>query len=216
MDERPIQVDVASVINLSGGERTVWFFLWRQLSRGRRMPSGLSHETRPAKYPPVRAGEMDHPKYSGSVQIQTQSTMTTSKEQRMSEVHMNRMSWQEYGACDAIQGARFSAGGALEQHGPHLPLGTDALLATAIAAAAGRAHRAASWPGTGLWLQVAAQVWRRTAFPRHHQPRRGDSHRAGQRYGPGVREATAGAGGAGQWPLRESVFMIEGIDSGAA
>jgi creatinine amidohydrolase len=52
----------------------------------------------------------------------------------MSEVHMNRMSWQQY--RDRVTEAPvFLPVGALEQHGPHLPLGTDALLATAIAAA---------------------------------------------------------------------------------
>jgi len=58
----------------------------------------------------------------------------------MSEVHMNRMSWQQY--RDRVTLARapvFLPVGALEQHGPHLPLGTDALLATAIAAQAAAA-----------------------------------------------------------------------------
>lgn len=53
----------------------------------------------------------------------------------MSEVHMNRMNWQHY--RDRVTQGRapvFLPVGALEQHGPHLPLGTDALLATAIAA----------------------------------------------------------------------------------
>ena len=52
----------------------------------------------------------------------------------MSEVHMNRMSWQQY-RDRVTQAPVFLPVGALEQHGPHLPLGTDALLATAIAAA---------------------------------------------------------------------------------
>jgi creatinine amidohydrolase len=53
----------------------------------------------------------------------------------MSEVHMNRMSWQHY--RERLPKAPvFLPIGALEQHGPHLPLGTDALLATAIAAGA--------------------------------------------------------------------------------
>jgi creatinine amidohydrolase len=56
----------------------------------------------------------------------------------MSEVHMNRMSWQQY--RDRLAEAPvFLPIGALEQHGPHLPLGTDALLATAIATAAAAA-----------------------------------------------------------------------------
>ncbi len=53
----------------------------------------------------------------------------------MSEVHMNRMSWPQY--RERITGAKAPVllpVGALEQHGPHLPLGTDALLATSIAA----------------------------------------------------------------------------------
>ncbi len=55
----------------------------------------------------------------------------------MTEVHMNRMSWTQY--RDRIVGDRapvFLPVGALEQHGPHLPLGTDALLASDIAAGA--------------------------------------------------------------------------------
>lgn len=58
----------------------------------------------------------------------------------MSEVHMNRMSWQQY--RDRVTTGKapvFLPVGALEQHGPHLPLGTDALLATAIAAHAAAA-----------------------------------------------------------------------------
>ena len=53
----------------------------------------------------------------------------------MTQVHMNRMSWTHY--RDRIARDRppvFLPVGALEQHGPHLPLGTDALLASAIAA----------------------------------------------------------------------------------
>ena len=55
----------------------------------------------------------------------------------MTEVHMNRMSWTQY--RDRIVRDRapvFLPVGALEQHGPHLPLGTDALLASDIAAGA--------------------------------------------------------------------------------
>jgi creatinine amidohydrolase len=51
----------------------------------------------------------------------------------MAEIHMNRMSWTQY--RDRIADGRppvLVPVGALEQHGPHLPLGTDALLATAI------------------------------------------------------------------------------------
>jgi creatinine amidohydrolase len=55
----------------------------------------------------------------------------------MAEVHMNRMTWQEYRErVSASRAPVFLPVGALEQHGPHLPLGTDALLATAIAARA--------------------------------------------------------------------------------
>lgn len=49
-------------------------------------------------------------------------------------VMMNTLSWTEY--RDRIQSEQpvvFIPCGALEQHGPHLPLGTDALLSTAIA-----------------------------------------------------------------------------------
>ncbi len=55
-------------------------------------------------------------------------------------VHMSQMSWVQY--RERITDAKtpvFLPVGALEQHGPHLPLGTDALLATAIAAGAAEA-----------------------------------------------------------------------------
>lgn len=55
----------------------------------------------------------------------------------MSEVLMSRLSWVDY--RDRVQkfGAPvFLPVGATEQHGPHLPLGTDALLASAVAAGA--------------------------------------------------------------------------------
>lgn len=52
----------------------------------------------------------------------------------MFEVQMNRMSWQQYREqITASKAPVFLPVGALEQHGPHLPLGTDALLAAAIA-----------------------------------------------------------------------------------
>lgn len=58
----------------------------------------------------------------------------------MAEVHMNRMNWQEYRQrVTASKAPIFLPVGALEQHGPHLPLGTDALLATDIAAGAAAA-----------------------------------------------------------------------------
>ncbi|MGC1458418.1 MAG: creatininase [Steroidobacteraceae bacterium] len=51
-----------------------------------------------------------------------------------SHVQMNRMSWQQYRSrVSAGKTPVFLPVGALEQHGPHLPLGTDALLANAIA-----------------------------------------------------------------------------------
>jgi creatinine amidohydrolase len=53
---------------------------------------------------------------------------------------MSRMSWQQYRErVAALRSPVFLPVGALEQHGPHLPLGTDALLATAIAAGAAAA-----------------------------------------------------------------------------
>jgi creatinine amidohydrolase len=55
----------------------------------------------------------------------------------MSEVQINRMSWLDYRErVIASKAPVFLPVGALEQHGPHLPLGTDAFLATAIAAGA--------------------------------------------------------------------------------
>ncbi len=55
------------------------------------------------------------------------------------EVQMNRMSWLQYRERLSSKPPVFLPVGALEQHGPHLPLGTDAMLASAIAAAAAAA-----------------------------------------------------------------------------
>ena len=53
----------------------------------------------------------------------------------MSTVMMEHMSWTAYRDKLARDNpAIFLPCGALEQHGPHLPLGTDALLASAVAA----------------------------------------------------------------------------------
>ncbi len=55
----------------------------------------------------------------------------------MSTVMMEQMSWTAYRDKLARDDpAVFLPCGALEQHGPHLPLGTDALLASAVAASA--------------------------------------------------------------------------------
>jgi len=53
----------------------------------------------------------------------------------MNTVWMNQLSWVDYEArVQREQPVIFLPVGALEQHGPHLPLGTDALLSTAVAA----------------------------------------------------------------------------------
>lgn len=53
----------------------------------------------------------------------------------MSTVFMNELSWVDYQArMDRDAPTVLLPVGALEQHGPHLPLGTDALLSTAVAA----------------------------------------------------------------------------------
>ncbi|MEO8037749.1 MAG: creatininase [Betaproteobacteria bacterium] len=55
----------------------------------------------------------------------------------MNEVLMSRLSWVDYRERVQVHGAPiFLPVGATEQHGPHLPLGTDALLASAVAAGA--------------------------------------------------------------------------------
>jgi creatinine amidohydrolase len=58
----------------------------------------------------------------------------------MGDLHMGRMSWMEYQEWVRISaGPVFLPVGALEQHGPHLPLGTDSMLARAVAAGAAAA-----------------------------------------------------------------------------
>ncbi|MCA3239160.1 MAG: creatininase [Curvibacter sp.] len=53
----------------------------------------------------------------------------------MNTVWMNQLAWPDYEArVQREQPVIFLPVGALEQHGPHLPLGTDAMLATAVAA----------------------------------------------------------------------------------
>lgn len=55
----------------------------------------------------------------------------------MTTINMNRMSWIAYRDLVTLSNpVVFLPVGALEQHGPHLPLGTDALLATAVASSA--------------------------------------------------------------------------------
>lgn len=52
----------------------------------------------------------------------------------MAETQMNRLTWIEYQERIRDAGApMFLPVGALEQHGPHLPLGTDAILSAAVA-----------------------------------------------------------------------------------
>lgn len=52
----------------------------------------------------------------------------------MTETLMNRLTWMEYQArVHDEQAPVFLPVGALEQHGPHLPLGTDAILSAAVA-----------------------------------------------------------------------------------
>jgi creatinine amidohydrolase len=61
---------------------------------------------------------------------------------------MNQMSWTEY--RDRLTSENppvFLPVGALEQHGPHLPLGTDGLLSTAVAAAVAAALGGIVAPG---------------------------------------------------------------------
>ena len=56
----------------------------------------------------------------------------------MSEVMMSRMSWQTYARRIAEGAVVFLPVGALEQHGPHLPLGVDAMLSTDVACGAAK------------------------------------------------------------------------------
>ncbi len=51
----------------------------------------------------------------------------------MNEVRMDRISWVAYQSRLAAKPVLFLPCGALEQHGPHLPLGVDAMLASDIA-----------------------------------------------------------------------------------
>lgn len=66
----------------------------------------------------------------------------------MSTVWMNQLSWVEYEArLKRDQPAILLPVGALEQHGPHLPLGTDGMLSSAVAADAAARIGALVAPG---------------------------------------------------------------------
>src|SRR5258706_245084 len=55
------------------------------------------------------------------------------RKNRMKETSMNRLTWVEYqGRVREERAPVYLPVGALEQHGPHLPLGTDAMLAAAV------------------------------------------------------------------------------------
>ena len=59
----------------------------------------------------------------------------------MASVYMDQISWVEYQQRVEQGAVVFLPCGATEQHGPHLPLGTDALLSTALSADVGRTKR---------------------------------------------------------------------------
>jgi creatinine amidohydrolase len=66
----------------------------------------------------------------------------------MSTVWMNQLSWVDYEArLKRDQPAILLPVGALEQHGPHLPLGTDGMLSSAVAADAAARIGALAAPG---------------------------------------------------------------------
>ena len=77
--------------------------------------------------------------------------------------------------------------GATEQHGPHLPAGTDTILATAIAEAVSGRTGATVLPAVPYGVQLRPRV--RAA--RHHFP---ESRR------PGVRGPPGRGGGGAVWP----------------
>ena len=101
----------------------------------------------------------------------------------MNETLMNRLTWMEYQErVRDDQAPVFLPVGALEQHGPHLPLGTDAILSAAVAQGVAGVTSGLVAPALA-WLQIAAEVRRRPALSRHDQPRRDDpcAHGAGYR-----------------------------------
>jgi len=68
----------------------------------------------------------------------------------MRSVFMNELSWVEYQArIERDRAPVLLPVGATEQHGPHLPLGTDALLATAVAVDAARRDKSQPKCGGG-------------------------------------------------------------------
>ena len=68
----------------------------------------------------------------------------------MNSVYMDQLSWVEYEHRVRDGAVLFLPCGATEQHGPHLPLGTDARASRAIISIRFLfTHRLCSGPGTG-------------------------------------------------------------------
>src|SRR5258706_4173622 len=76
----------------------------------------------------------------------------------MKETSMNRLTWVEYqGRVREERAPVFLPVGALEQHGPHLPLGTDAMLAAAVAEGAAGATAGLAAPALAYGYQSPPQ-----------------------------------------------------------
>src|SRR5258706_5299406 len=80
------------------------------------------------------------------------------RKNRMKETSMNRLTWVEYqGRVREERVPVFLPVGALEQHGPHLPLGTDAMLAAAVAEGAAGATIGLAAPALAYRCQAQPQ-----------------------------------------------------------
>ena len=85
-------------------------------------------------------------------------------------MHWQDMTWPEIGALDRDRTIVVLPLGSVEQHGHHMPLGTDTMLANAVSAAAAAAR------GPRPWRPAAALV--RLFGPPHALPRHRSRSRA--------------------------------------
>src|SRR5258706_7063915 len=88
------------------------------------------------------------------------------RKNRMKETWMTRLTWVESQGRVREERARvFLPVGALEQHGPHLPLGTDAMLAAAVAEDAAGETAGLAAPALAYGYQSQPQCGGRQHFP---------------------------------------------------
>ena len=105
-------------------------------------------------------------------------------------VMMSDLSWPEYKRrLEEEDAIILLPVGAVEQHGYHLPLGTDWIMATEMSRRAAERVGRNRRPAGHVRLQVADPLRRGQSLLRDHQPRRQQPDRDGARRAQGIRPA---------------------------